>query len=242
MKALLSRTDTPIVFLLIAINTACFVIFGLSDLAIDRHFALYFPQNDAFALWQYATHMFMHGGIFHLVFNMLGLWIFGAALERLWGSQRFFLFYFAAGIGAGVIYTLVNEYQFNQLFESFTRLGIPSYELQNILETGRYPRNMPGLDEQRLLEIYQLFHAPMVGASGAIYGILVAFAMSFPNHKLMLIFLPVPIAAKYFVPIILVIDLLSGITGFSIFGGGIAHFAHIGGAIIGFLIMIFYRR
>ena len=93
-----------------------------------------------------------------------------------------------------------------------------------------------------LAELYHLYHAPAVGASGAVYGILVAFAMLFPNFKVMLIFLPIPIAAKYFVPVLLLIDLSAGITGFSIFGAKIAHFAHIGGAIAGFLLVQFWLR
>jgi membrane associated rhomboid family serine protease len=93
-----------------------------------------------------------------------------------------------------------------------------------------------------LLAFYMTYHTPVLGASGAIYGVLVAFAMTYPNRKLMLLFLPFPIAAKYFVPVILMIDLFSGVTGFSIFGAGIAHFAHLGGALIGFLLMMLWRN
>ena len=92
------------------------------------------------------------------------------------------------------------------------------------------------------MEFYQIYNTPAVGASGAIYGVLVAFGMTFPNAKLALIFLPVPISAKYFIPVLIALDLFSGVTGFSIFGGGIAHFAHVGGAIIGFIIMWYWKK
>jgi membrane associated rhomboid family serine protease len=102
-------------------------------------------------------------------------------------------------------------------------------------------QTMRSFSEEKLQDFWRLFNMPVVGASGAIYGVLVAFGMLFPNAKLFLIFLPVPIAAKYFIPVLIALDLFSGVTGFSIFGGGIAHFGHVGGAIIGFLLMWYWR-
>lgn len=160
-------------------------------------FALFYPTSPFFKPWQFVTHMFMHGGLIHIVFNMYALWAFGSPLEQLWGRNKFFFFYFSAGLGAAAIYTLSNYF-------------------------------------------FQNFDAIAVGASGAIYGVLVAFAMNFPNAKLALIFFPVPIAAKYFIPLIVVGDLFFGFTGYS--AGNIAHFAHIGGALVGFLIMLFWKK
>ena len=163
-------------------------------------FEMYSWQTPCFELWQPFTYMFLHGGLMHLAFNMIGLWFFGQVLERLWGGRNLLYFYIACGVGAALLSQLIDQYLLHQI-------------------TGR-----------------------MVGASGAIYGILVAFSVLFPNHKIMLIFLPVPISAKVFVPILLLIDLTGGITGFSIFGGNIAHFAHIGGALVGFVLCLLLRR
>lgn len=205
--------------------------------------ALYFPKNEHFGAWQFVTHMFMHGGLMHIAFNMYALWAFGSPLEQMWGRNKFFFFYFSAGIGAGLIYTGVNYLQFNGIYNDLVQLGMQSAEIQTLLETGRYNSNiLSSISENRLMEIYQIYNTPAVGASGAIYGVLVAFGMTFPNAKLALIFLPVPIAAKYFIPVLIALDLFSGVTGFSIFGGGIAHFAHVGGALIGFIMMKYWQK
>ena len=148
-----------------------------------------------------------------------------------------------AGIGASIIYTLVNYFQFTAIYDEMIAHGLTPSEIQRLLETGNIDAaRFADFSQSRLQDFYHLFNAPAVGASGAIYGILVAFGISYPNAKLALIFFPVPIAAKYFIPVLIGLDLFSGVTGFSIFGGGIAHFAHIGGAIIGFLLMWFWRQ
>ena len=162
---------------------------------------LYSWYTPRFEVWQLVSHMFMHGGLTHLLFNMFALWSFGRVLERAWGNQRFLIFYLSCGVGAAVISMLVDQYYFGQPF-----------------------------------------YGAMVGASGAIYGILVAFAVLFPNFKIMLIFIPVPVAAKYFVPVLLLIDLTAGVTGVSIFGQNIAHFAHIGGAVMGLLLVKYWLK
>lgn len=238
----LTKTSTPLTFALIGLCVVCFIPTASNIWPGLNPYALYFPDNPAYQPWQYLSSMFMHGSIPHLLFNMLGLWMFGGALERIWGGQRFLLFYLLCGIGAGLIYTQINEYQFEALQTQFNQLGLNSSDIQRLLTKGEYPSNIPGLTEQLVGEFYYLYNLPVVGASGAIYGILVAYAMNFPNSKLALIFFPVPVAAKYFVPVLLMIDLLSGITGFSIFGDGIAHFAHVGGAIVGFLLVLLFGR
>jgi membrane associated rhomboid family serine protease len=231
---------------LIIINIIFFAVtFFVPDMN-ERMFnwlALYFPQNEHFGYWQFLTNMFMHGGFSHILFNMYGLWAFGTPLERLWGKNKFLFFYFLSGIGAGVVYTLVNYFKFNVLYNDLTAMGTSPENIEALLETGRYSTAVfSGAAKETAESLYTLFNTPAVGASGAIYGVLVAFGMLFPNTKLMLLFLPFPIAAKYFIPLLITIDLFSGITGFSIFGGGIAHFAHIGGAMIGFLLMWYWRN
>jgi len=231
---------------LIVVNVIFYVItFLVPDMetGMFQVLALYFPKNEHFQYWQLVTNMFMHGGFTHLLFNMYALWAFGTPLEQMWGGNRFLFFYFLSGIGAGVIYTLVNYFQFNTIYNELIGLGVSPADIQTFLETCSYNfANLSNVSEIRLTDFYHLFNTPAVGASGAIYGVLVAFGISFPNAKLALIFLPVPIAAKYFIPILIGLDLFSGITGVSIFGGGIAHFAHIGGAIIGFLLMWYWRK
>ena len=226
------------VIILIGINILVF--FASNSIELTSLLALYFPENENFAAWQFVTHMFMHGGLTHLLFNMFALWMFGTHLERIWGSKRFLIFYFACGIGAAMIYTAVNYYQFNSIYALLTDTGLSKFDIQSMIDKSSYPPNVISEDQAR--QLIGTFHRPMVGASGAIYGVLVAFAFNFPNNKLMLIFLPYPIAAKYFVPALISLDLFSGVTGFSIFGGGVAHFAHVGGAIIGFLMMMYWRK
>ena len=212
-----------------------------TDLNLDSLFALYFPENSKFGFWQFATHMFMHGGFAHILFNMYGLYAFGTPLEHMWGRNKFLFFYFSAGLGAGAIYTLVNYYQFNGVYEQLISIGLNPTEIQNILDTGKYSTNiLEHLSVKELSEFYGTFHTPAVGASGAVYGILVAFGMAFPNAKLALIFFPVPIAAKYFIPVMILGDLFFGMTKYSI--GNVAHFAHIGGALIGFIIAWYWKQ
>lgn len=235
---------------LILVNAIVFAV-GLIPGVEDPMFellAMYFPRNPHFQYWQILTSMFLHGGFMHILLNMYALWAFGSPLEMMWKKNRFLVFYFASGIGAGVIYLLVNYFQFNAAYQEVIGLGVSADEIQNLLLTGSYDpanlirQNVDGiLLKDHLTKLYMLFNVPAVGASGAIYGILVAFGMSYPNAKLALIFLPVPIAAKYFIPVLIGIDLFSGVTGFSIFGGGIAHFAHVGGALVGFLLVWYWK-
>ncbi len=231
---------------LIILNVIFFAASSFLGLNIGNWFALYFPKNDHFGAWQIVTHMFMHGGFMHILFNMYALWAFGSPLEQMWGRNKFLFFYFSAGIGAGLIYTGVNYFQFNSIYNDLIGIGMQAVDIQSLLETGSYNSGvLDMISEKKLSDIYNLYNTPAVGASGAIYGVLVAFGMSFPNAKLALIFLPVPIAAKYFIPVLIGLDLFSGVTGFSIFGGGgggIAHFAHIGGAIIGFIMMKYWQK
>jgi len=196
LKTLLQTTTNQIIVFTVVVFFMVEALFA----GAPNSFELYSWHTPYFGVWQLITHMFLHGGFTHLLFNMLGLWFFGQVLERVWGGRKLLIFYLLCGVGAAVISQLIDHYLLHQI-------------------GGR-----------------------MVGASGAIYGVLVGFAMLFPNQKIMLIFLPVPISAKVFVPILLLIDLTGGLTGFSIFGGNVAHFAHIGGAIIGFVLCMVWKK
>jgi membrane associated rhomboid family serine protease len=227
---------------LIIINVIFFIVPQLApNLGLQSMFALYFPENPQFGFWQFLTHMFMHGGFTHILFNMYALWAFGTPLEQIWGRNKFLFFYFSAGLGAGVIYTLVNYYQFNSVYNQLITFGLSTGDIQQILDTGSYSTQiLTVLSEESIFEFFSIYNSPAVGASGAIYGILVAFGMTFPNAKLALIFFPVPIAAKYFIPVIILGDLFFGLTSYSI--GNVAHFAHIGGALIGFIISWYWKQ
>jgi membrane associated rhomboid family serine protease len=226
---------------LIIINIIFFAITFLLKLSFSDSLALYFPENEKFGVWQYVSHMFIHGSPMHLIFNMYGLWAFGTPLEQMWGRNKFLFFYFSAGLGAAIIYTLANYYQFNSILSQLNSLGLSEFDIQNLLNTGSYSSSiLESISESKLSEFYATYHTPAVGASGAVYGILVAFGMTFPNSKLALIFFPVPIAAKYFIPVIILGDIFFGVTKYSV--GNIAHFAHIGGALIGLIIMLTWKK
>ncbi|MCL7753435.1 rhomboid family intramembrane serine protease [Polaribacter sp. Z022] len=225
---------------LIIINVILFVAPQLLKLDFSNVLALHYPKNEHFGFWQYVTHMFMHGSFGHILFNMYGLWAFGTPLEQMWGKNKFIFFYFSAGIGAGLIYTLANYYQFNGIYEQLLDFGLSNAEIQNILNVGSYNDSRITISNEEMIKFYSLYHTPAVGASGAVYGILVAFGMYFKDAKLALIFFPVPIAAKYFIPVILLGDIFFGMTKYSI--GNVAHFAHIGGALIGFIIAWYWKK
>ena len=219
---------------LIIINVILFVAPQLLQLDFTNMLALHFPENEHFGFWQYITHMFMHASFSHILFNMYGLWAFVTPLEQIWGKKKFLFFYFSAGLGAGIIYTLVNYYQFNEALETLVNSGISQNEILELMNPTKMYQN------KDLQTMNQLYNTPAVGASGAVYGVLAAFGLYFKDAKLALIFLPIPIAAKYFIPVMIFGDLFFGMTKYSV--GNIAHFAHIGGALIGFIIAYSWKK
>lgn len=239
------RNVTETVKQLIIINVLFFVGTLIIKEPAYKYLALYFPENNDFQFWQPLTHMFMHGGFMHIFFNMFALYSFGSALESIWGSKKFLFFYISCGLGAALLHTAVNYYYFqdslNVLLENkFSKTEILQLLNQEKIDT-RWQELLSVSDFKNFTSAY---FGTAVGASGAIYGTIVAFAFMFPNAELALMFIPVPIKAKYFVPGLVLIDLYLGISGGeSIFGGGgVAHFAHVGGALFGFLIMWYWKK
>lgn len=225
---------------LIIVNVIFFIGTQLLGETAYRLFSLFYFESPYFQLWQPLTHMFMHGGIMHILFNMYALWAFGSPLEQIWGKNKFLFFYFSAGIGAALIHTLVNYYQVHTGMEYLLNAGMSQADITNLLTTGQYNSGvLNSVSMETIQSAYDSFNTPAVGASGAIYGILVAFGMMFPNSELMLIFLPIPIKAKYFIPLLLLGDLFFGISGA---GTGVAHFAHIGGALFGFIMAYYWKK
>ena len=193
--------------------------------------ALHYYENEKFLISQFITHMFMHGSPSHILFNMFGLWMFGSPLEQMLGRQKFLFFYISCGLGAALLQMLVYYSQIQNLYQVIELNNLSLSDPQLILNF---------MSERDYSNAITAFNSVMVGASGAIYGVLVAFAFSFPNSKLMLLFLPFPIKAKFFVPLLILIDLFFGISSFSV--GPIAHFAHVGGAIIGLIMVLYWRK
>lgn len=215
-----------------------------SGINLTQYLGLFFIKNDLFMPWQLLTTMFMHANVNHILFNMLALWMFGSAVEQVWGSKKFLFFYFSAGIGASLIYTLANYLQFQNVYTTLISVGVSTTDIATLLETGSYNTSiLKYVNEASLTNFYSIFNTPAVGASGAIMGVLVAFGMLFPNSELMLLFFPVPVKAKYFIPVLIGLDVFSGLTGISFFGSSnIAYWAHIGGAFIGFIMMLYWKR
>jgi membrane associated rhomboid family serine protease len=231
---------------LIIINVIVFVAQQTLGHIIYENLAIWFPVNDKFKVWQVFTHMFMHSPTFylHIIMNMFGLWMFGTPLEQMWGKKKFLFFYFSAGLGAVILPFIIDFYQFNSLLEQLTLNGFNKVEILNTLNEGKYNTGWQSiLSIEGFDKFNSIFYASGVGASGCIMGLVAAFGINFPNAKMALIFLPVPIAAKYFIPVLLAYETLSGIFGWSsIFGVNIAHFAHLGGAIVGGIIAWYWKK
>ena len=218
--------------------------FSLNTEFIYSLFSLHFPENPEFKFWQLLTHMFMHGGILHLAFNMFALWMFGSAIESIFGSRRFLFFYLTCGLGAAIAQISLLYYSFYSNLDLLLNSGYEQQTVLNLLMEGKYNTSWVNiLGQEGLISFNTSFLSTMVGASGAIMGVLVAFGMFFPESKLMLIFFPVPVKAKYFIPGIILLDLFSAITGQAIFSpSNTAFIAHLGGAFTGFLIMYYWKK
>lgn len=197
-----------------------------------------------FQPYQVVTHFFMHGGIMHLVFNMFGLVIFGAHLERIWGPKRFFWFYIISALGALAFYAGYGTWEMYQLKQQILAENNGTeilFELDIAIREAVKSGMIPGFIKANSLYYNYVLagYIPMVGASGAIYGILVGFAVLFPNTQLMLLFPPIPVKAKYLVGFFMIVALYSS---FQDDGSNIAHLAHLGGGVIGFILVKLMNR
>ena len=201
---------------IIIINVLVMIMTSLNGDFMYEKFALFYPTSPFFHWWQPVTHMFMHGGFWHLFFNMYTLYFFGRVLEERWGAKKFLIFYFVTGLGAALVHTGV---EWLQVHHWMSQVADGSFAAQ--------------------AKIHALKMTPTVGASGAIYGVLMGFAMLYPDAVLSLIFPPISMKAKWFVLVFGGIDLLTGVTGV---GGGIAHFAHLGGLIFGYLLILYWKK
>lgn len=195
---------------LVAINILMFIATLINENFMVANFAMFYPASPFFKPWQILTHMFMHGGFWHIFFNMYSLLMFGSILERSLGPKKFLIFYFVTGLGAAALHT-----------------GVEWMQARVFIANGA-------------VNAYQaLLMTPTLGASGAIYGVLIGFAMLYPQAQLMLIFPPIPVKAKWLVIIFAAIELFFGINGIQ---EGVAHFAHLGGMLFGWLLIRWWRK
>lgn len=200
----------PVTKNIVAINILLFIATLVNQQFMVENFAMFYPASPFFRPWQIITHMFMHGGFWHIFFNMYSLLMFGMIVERSLGSRRFLIFYFVTGLGAALLHT-----------------GVEYAEAQIYLSSGSS------------IGYHNLLMTPTLGASGAIYGVLIGYAMLYPESRLTLLFPPVTLTAKWMVIIFAIIELVTGITGTA---DGVAHFAHLGGMLFGWLLILWWRK
>ena len=213
----------PVIKNLLIINGLVFLA-TISFPSLLGRIALYYPGSEGFQPYQIVTHMFTHGSFGHVFFNMFALWMFGAVLENVWGPRRFLTYYLITGLGAAAIHTGVHAFQLFQVAETISAADV-------------YRLDPSGFTSDELRRIQAVF-TPTVGASGAVYGVLLAFGMLFPNTLLYIYFL-VPIKAKYIVTILIALELYLAFMNNP--NDNIAHFAHLGGMLFGFILVRYWR-
>ena len=211
---------------LLIINVLVYLLASVVELggkSLTDWGALHFFMASDFHVYQFITYQFLHGGFTHLFFNMFALWMFGCVIENVWGPKKFIFYYIFCGVGAGLCQEMVQ-------YISFAADGLTSLDPAQIL-------NVNG---QRLMTVDQIMNlSSTIGASGAVYGILLAFGMTFPNERIFIFPLPIPIKAKWFVAIYAIIEFVSAMSSV---GDGVAHMAHIGGMLFGFLLILYWRK
>ena len=211
---------------LLIINVLVYLLASVVELggkSLTDWGALHFFMASDFHVYQFITYQFLHGGFTHLFFNMFALWMFGCVIENVWGPKKFIFYYIFCGIGAGLCQEMVQ-------YISFAADGLTSLDPEQIL-------NVNG---QRLMTVDQIMNlSSTIGASGAVYGILLALGMTFPNERIFIFPLPIPIKAKWFVAIYAIIEFVSAMSSV---GDGVAHMAHIGGMLFGFLLILYWRK
>jgi membrane associated rhomboid family serine protease len=235
MSTYFGRTGNtpPVVKNLIIINALMLVgyyaIGATFNVNLNRVLGLYYFESPFFKPYQIITHMFMHGGVGHLFFNMFALWMFGKVLESVWGSKRFFIYYMVTGLGAAFLHMLVMYFQLHSAVIDFKAANGVDILTPQLVERMLSQGNQLGIS----------LGIPTVGASGAVFGVLLAFGMLFPNTRLILLFPPIPIKAKYFVIGYGALELYLGLTQP---GSNIAHFAHLGGMLFGFVLIKMWEK
>lgn len=233
------RMLPPVVKNLLIINGIFFLAtIGLKrafDIDLNDIFGLHYFGSHLFKPYQFITYMFMHGGFSHIFFNMFALWMFGYVLENFWGARKFLIYYFVTGIGAALVQMTISYFQISHLEASMTQEQISTVVNEGykiLIGNQNYVEPLMG-------RLNILYNTSTIGASGAVFGILLAFGMMFPNTMLYVYF-AIPIKAKWFVILYGAIELFSGV--YNAQGDNVAHFAHLGGMLFGIILILIWKR
>ncbi|WP_223608297.1 rhomboid family intramembrane serine protease [Chryseobacterium sp. OSA05B] len=230
----------PITRNIIIINVIVFVGTYFLGNQVIGYLAGFYPFSPFFHSWQIITHMFMHGSIMHILFNMLTLYSFGPILEQTLGEKKYLILYFLSGLGAFFLFNLWNFVEAQQLTSELQQLGFNVNAYLSGASVGFSGDAASVLKQKELVESFKAIVAtPMVGASGAIFGVVAAFATLYPDSKIMMMFIPIPIKVKYLMPLVIVVSIYLGVSGN---GGGIAHLAHVGGALVGWILARIWKK
>jgi membrane associated rhomboid family serine protease len=234
----------PVVKNLLIINglvfLATFSLGSVFQIDLNSILGLYYVGSEQFRPYQFITYMFCHGDITHIFFNMFALWMFGNAIENFWGPKRFLVYYFATGLGAAVLHQLVQFIEIQVITNHLLNAGININTIHDMISTGSYnPSILEFVSKEKLLTLYANYNMPTVGASGSVFGLLLAFGMLFPNALIYLYF-AIPVKAKWMVIGYGALELWSGLA--STPGDNVAHFAHLGGMIFGFILIKIWKK
>lgn len=230
----------PITRNIIIINIIVFIAVGFILPQFYTSLSAFYPFSPNFRSWQIITHMFMHGGFAHILFNMLTLWSFGPVLEQALGEKKYLILYFLSGLGAFFLFNLWNFFEVQQLTSALTNANINVADIFINADLSRFKFNPDAYaNNEDAYNLYMSLTSPMVGASGAIFGVVAAFATLYPDAKIGIMFIPIPMKVKYLLPIIVVGSVWLGISGNI---GGIAHLAHVGGALVGWILAKIWKK
>lgn len=228
----------PVTKNLLAVNIliwAVMALFPKVGFSLDNVLALYYIESPAFKPFQLLTYMFLHSSFTHLLFNMFALWMFGSVIERALGSKRFLIYYVSCGFGAA----LIQEGVFGIMVAKYHQIYSPE-AFEEIIRRGLHALQMDlNFTDPTAGALNKLVNAPVVGASGAIFGILLAFGMLFPNQPIYLMFIPIPIKAKWMVLGYGVLELFMGVSGVA---SNVAHWAHLGGMLVGVFMILYWKK
>ncbi|MFP3592137.1 rhomboid family intramembrane serine protease [Chryseobacterium sp. SIMBA_038] len=239
----------PITRNIIIINIIFYVITNFVFQNLYNTLSGFYPFSPNFKSWQIITHMFMHapmketGGFMHILFNMFTLWSFGPILEQSLGEKKYLILYFVSGLGAFFLFNLWNFVEAQQIISGLESLGLSASEIYPkaaIDYVGNLNISATTTEGQALSsQYYTLLRTPMIGASGAIFGVVTAFATLYPDSKIAMMFIPIPIKVKYLMPVVIIVSIWLGVSGS---GGSVAHLAHVGGALVGFLLAWIWKK
>ncbi|MDR6405086.1 MULTISPECIES: rhomboid family intramembrane serine protease [Chryseobacterium] len=233
----------PVTRNIIIINVLMFILTSFMMPQLYNTLSGFYPFSPNFKSWQIITHMFMHGGLMHILFNMLTLWSFGPILEQSLGEKKYLILYFASGLGAFFLFNLWNFIEVQQIVSGLESLGLNAaeiYQKSAIDYSGNLKISATTPEGVELSQkLYVALRTPMVGASGAIFGVVAAFATLYPDAKIAMMFIPIPMKVKYLMPVVIVVSIFLGVSGNV---GGIAHLAHVGGALVGWILARIWRK